>query len=63
LQTIADQARAHLKPGAWLLLEHGYNQAEAVCQILKQKGYTDVQSRKDLAGIVRCSGGQRAEVK
>jgi release factor glutamine methyltransferase len=63
LQTIADQARAHLKPGAWLLLEHGYNQAEAVCQILKQKGYTDVQSRNDLAGIVRCSGGQRAEVK
>ena len=63
LQTIADQARAHLKPGAWLLLEHGYNQAKAVCQILKQKGYTDVQSRKDLAGIVRCSGGQRAEVK
>ena len=56
LQTIADQARAHLKPGAWLLLEHGYNQAEAVCQILKQKGYTDVQSRNDLAGIVRCSG-------
>ena len=63
LQTITDQARAHLKPGAWLLLEHGYNQAEAVCQILKQKGYTDVQSRNDLAGIVRCSGGQRAEVK
>jgi release factor glutamine methyltransferase len=63
LQTIADQALAHLKPGAWLLLEHGYNQAKAVCQILKQKGYTDVQSRKDLAGIVRCSGGQRAEVK
>lgn len=63
LQTITDQARTHLKPGAWLLLEHGYNQAEAVCQILKQKGYTDVQSRNDLAGIVRCSGGQRAEVK
>jgi len=34
-----------------------------VCQILKQKGYTDEQSRNDLAGIVRCSGGQRAEVK
>ena len=63
LQTIATQAMAHLKPGAWLLLEHGYDQAQAVCALLRRQGYGQVQSRNDLAGIARCSGGMRGEVK
>lgn len=63
LQTIATQAMAHLKPGAWLLLEHGYDQAQAVCALLRGQGYGQVQSRNDLAGIARCSGGMRGEVK
>ncbi|MEK0433742.1 MAG: hypothetical protein RL700_1949 [Pseudomonadota bacterium] len=63
LQTIATQAMAHLKPGAWLLLEHGYDQAQAVCAMLRGQGYGQVQSRNDLAGIARCSGGMRGEVK
>lgn len=63
LQTIATQATAHLKPGAWLLLEHGYDQAQAVCALLRGQGYGQVQSRNDLAGIARCSGGMRGEVK
>lgn len=63
LQAIATQAMAHLKPGAWLLLEHGYDQALAVCALLRAQGYGQVQSRNDLAGIARCSGGMRGEVK
>ena len=63
LQTISTQAMAHLKPGAWLLLEHGYDQAQAVCALLRGQGYGQVQSRNDLAGIARCSGGMRGEVK
>lgn len=63
LLTIATQAMAHLKPGAWLLLEHGYDQAQAVCALLRGQGYGQVQSRNDLAGIARCSGGMRGEVK
>lgn len=46
-----------LRPGGWLLLEHGYDQAEAVRALLAQRGFASVQSRKDLAGIERCSGG------
>ena len=53
----------YLNPQAWLLLEHGYDQASAVCELLWQNGFTEVQSRNDLAGIPRCSGGRRAEVK
>ncbi|MDW5443829.1 peptide chain release factor N(5)-glutamine methyltransferase [Polaromonas sp. SM01] len=58
LRQIIAQATAHLLPQAWLLLEHGYDQAEAVCALLTQHGFTEVQNRTDLAGINRCSGGR-----
>ena len=58
LSAIIEAARAHLKPGSWLLLEHGYDQAIAVRQHLTQSGWSDVQSWKDLAGIERVSGGR-----
>jgi release factor glutamine methyltransferase len=57
IRDIARQAPGHLLPGGWLLLEHGYDQAEAVCALLAQAGFAQVQNRLDLAGIARCSGG------
>ena len=63
LQAIIAQATPFLNDQGWLLLEHGYDQAAAVCQLLLQNSFTEVQSRNDLAGIARCSGGRRAEVK
>jgi len=58
LRRIIDQAPAHLHPQGWLLLEHGYDQAEAVRALLMQRGFAEVQSRADLADIARCSGGR-----
>jgi release factor glutamine methyltransferase len=58
IRTIVAQAPAHLRPGGWLLLEHGWQQAETVRALLAQAGFAQVQSRRDLAGIERCSGGQ-----
>ena len=58
LRQIIAQAPAHLLPGGWLLLEHGYDQADRVRELLAQRGFLHVQSRLDLAGIERCSGGQ-----
>jgi release factor glutamine methyltransferase len=58
LRQIISQAPAHLLSGAWLLLEHGYDQADTVQALLTQQGFARVQSRQDLAGIARCSGGQ-----
>jgi release factor glutamine methyltransferase len=55
---VAGAPRA-LLPGAWLLIEHGWDQAEAVCALLRSTGLDDVQSRHDLGGHVRCSGGRR----
>jgi len=57
IREIIKQVPGHLLPGGWLLLEHGYDQAEAVCALLDQAGFAKVQSRMDLAGIARCSGG------
>jgi release factor glutamine methyltransferase len=58
IRTIVHQAPAHLLPGGWLLLEHGYDQATDVRALLEAAGFVSVQSRQDLAGIERCSGGQ-----
>jgi release factor glutamine methyltransferase len=56
IRTIITQAPAHLLPGGWLLLEHGYDQAAAVRSLLTAAGLHGAQSRRDLAGIERCSG-------
>lgn len=58
IRKIVTQAPGHLEPGGWLLLEHGYDQAAAVRGLLADQGFSQVQSRSDLAGIARCSGGQ-----
>jgi len=58
LRHIIAHAPAHLRNNGWLLLEHGYDQAAAVRQLLQAAGFRQVQSRQDLAGIERCSGGQ-----
>ncbi|MDP1968075.1 MAG: peptide chain release factor N(5)-glutamine methyltransferase [Burkholderiaceae bacterium] len=59
LRSIIEQAPPHLAPGGRLLLEHGHDQAGAVRALLAAHGFSDVSSRKDLAGIERCSGGIR----
>ncbi len=63
IRTLVRQASQHLKPGGWLLLEHGYDQAHAVQTLLGNQGFVNVQSRPDLAGILRCTGGQWPTVK
>jgi len=63
IRVIVRQAPQHLKPGGWLLLEHGFDQAHAVHTLLGNQGFVNVQSRPDLAGILRCTGGQWPTVK
>lgn len=56
---IVAAAPAFLEPGGWLLLEHGYDQAPAVCQLLLAGGFVEVASARDLAGIERITLGRR----
>lgn len=58
IRRIAEQARQRLKPGGWLLLEHGYRQADAVAQILATRGYEAVTNHRDLARRPRASEGR-----
>ncbi len=58
LRRIIEGAPAHLVPGGCLLLEHGYDQAEAVRALLRVRGFESISSVTDLAGIERCSGGR-----
>ncbi|HSD37985.1 MAG TPA: peptide chain release factor N(5)-glutamine methyltransferase [Rhodocyclaceae bacterium] len=60
IRHIVDAAPEHLQPGGSLLLEHGYDQADAVRSLLSARGFVDVQSWRDLAGIERVSGGSLA---
>ncbi|WP_201315637.1 peptide chain release factor N(5)-glutamine methyltransferase [Dyella sp. EPa41] len=59
IRRIVADARAHLKPGGWLLMEHGWNQGAAVRVLLEQGGYHDVFTAQDLEQRDRVSGGRR----
>lgn len=58
LRCIIDGAPAHLSPGGWLLLEHGWQQGEAVRDLLCQAGAQEVATVTDLGGQPRVSLGR-----
>lgn len=58
IRYIIDTAPGYLAAGGWLLLEHGWQQADAVRAWLDRGGFTDVQSWRDLGGHQRVSGGR-----
>lgn len=55
LRRLCGGAPAHLQDGGWLLLEHGFDQADAVAALLKANGFAAPQHRLDLAGHRRCT--------
>jgi release factor glutamine methyltransferase len=58
IRHIIGRAAAHLLPSGWLLLEHGYDQALRVRNLLQRNGYKAIFSACDLAGTERVSGGR-----
>jgi len=58
LTAISRCARDHLQPGGWLMLEHGYDQHDAVTSVLRTLGYQRVKDYNDLAGLPRVVVGQ-----
>ena len=59
LRRILPQAHGCLRPGGWLLVEHGHDQGEVLQALFKANGYQQVQGHKDLAGQDRITLGQR----
>ncbi len=60
IRHIIDTAPAYLPPGAWLWLEHGADQGDQVAALLRQRGFDQVSSQRDLAGHNRHCGGRFA---
>ena len=59
LEQIAGCAFPHLRPGGWLLIEHGYNQGEHTTCLLQSIGYVEVSDHDDDAGLSRVTLGRR----
>ena len=57
-QRIVRQARGALRPDGWLLLEHGFEQAAAVADLLREAGFEAIETRRDVAGHPRVTGGR-----
>lgn len=58
IRLIIAQAPGYLEAGGWLLLEHGFDQAAAVRELLSARGFSAVESRRDLGGHERISLGR-----
>jgi len=58
IELIIRGAPHHLEDNGWLLLEHGYDQAQAVSELFRNLGWHDVHCWSDLAGIPRVTGAQ-----
>jgi release factor glutamine methyltransferase len=58
IRTIVAGAPAYLAARGWLLLEHGYDQAERVKALMGEGGFGGIESRRDLAGILRVTIGR-----
>ena len=61
IRHIISRASLHLNPHGWLMLEHGYDQAEKVAQLLKQENFEAVSSAPDLSGILRVTSGKKSQ--
>ena len=58
IREIIAASAQHLNADGWLMLEHGYDQAAAVRQLLQDAGFAQVESRKDLGGHERITLGR-----
>lgn len=56
---IIASARDYLNDDGWLLLEHGFDQAERVAALLHAAGFRAVRHWQDLSGHIRVTGGQQ----
>ena len=58
LRTIVEGAPLHLRPGGWLMLEHGFEQGEAVRAMLGTPKWSSVGTHADAAGLERVTAAR-----
>jgi len=57
IRKIVQEAPDYLKTNGWLMLEHGFDQAESVATLLKARGFNQIAHAKDIAGRLRVTFG------
>ncbi len=58
IEHLCSQAKNHLQKNAWLIIEHGYNQAQPVSDCFTNNAYTQIEQRKDLSDHTRMTAGK-----
>jgi release factor glutamine methyltransferase len=61
IEQLVAGAPAHLKPGGWLLMEHGFRQGPAAMRLFQEAGFTALSTYRDLPGRPRVTEGQWPE--
>ena len=61
IRQIIESSTKYLKPGGWLVLEHGFDQETAVQELMRQNRFTDIRTFQDLAGLPRATEGCSVE--
>jgi len=59
IRNIISNAGRYLNKGGWLVIEHGFDQAQAVRSLLKNNGFINIKTRRDYAGVDRVTMGKR----
>ena len=59
IRQIIKTSLSHLELQGWLLIEHGYDQANIVRELFKQSAYENIMTYRDLSGISRVTVGQQ----
>ena len=60
LEAIINGAKAHLSPNGFIAVEHGFDQSDAVVDLLQTAGLGDIQTYLDLAGHRRVASGRNS---
>ena len=60
LLKIIEDAPSYLRPGGWLLVEHGYDQGARVAAAFARRGFSSIETQADLAGLDRVTSGRVA---
>lgn len=61
LRTVVSLAPRHLRPGGALLVEHGFDQQEAVVSLFEAAGFSMLHVLRDLSGNPRMVAGKMGE--
>lgn len=63
IKNIIQTAPRHLKDDGWLIIEHGYNQADAVQALFKESGFNEITLFKDINHLPRCIVGKKTNLR